>query len=124
LHSSEAKSLAENELGGFEFLVSIIIWYEILFEVNLISKKLHSKDMLIDVAIESVQGLISFFKNYRETGFSKALEAAKEIAIEMEVKPEFQTKRKIKRKRQFDEAADDTSTSSQSAEDRLFHTYC
>jgi hypothetical protein len=124
LHSSEAKSLAENELGGFEFLVSIIIWYEILFEVNLISKKLHSKDMLIDVAIESVHGLISFFKNYRETGFSKALEAAKEIAIEMEVKPEFQTKRKIKRKRQFDEAADDTSTSSQSAEDRLFHTYC
>jgi hypothetical protein len=31
LNASEAKSLAENELGGFEFLVSIIIWYEILF---------------------------------------------------------------------------------------------
>jgi riboflavin synthase alpha subunit len=87
----------------------------------LISKQLQSKDMLIDVAIESIQGLISFFKNYRETGFSKALEAAKEIAIEMEINPEFRTKRKIKRKRQFDEAADDASTSSQSSED-LFRT--
>mgnify|MGYP000874449329 FL=1 len=36
---SEAQSLAENELGGFDFLVSIIIWYEILFIVNLISKE-------------------------------------------------------------------------------------
>jgi hypothetical protein len=49
------------------------------------------------------------------------LEAAKEIAIEMEINPEFRTKRKIKRKRQFDEAADDASTSSQSSED-LFRT--
>src|SRR6266540_1830918 len=34
LTSSEAKSLAENELCGFDFLVSIIIWYEILSAVN------------------------------------------------------------------------------------------
>lgn len=27
---SEAKSLAENELGDFEFLVFIVIWFEIL----------------------------------------------------------------------------------------------
>jgi hypothetical protein len=57
---SEAKSLAENELGSFEFLVSIIIWYEILSGVNLISKQLQSKDMLIDIAIEYVQGLVFF----------------------------------------------------------------
>uniref|UniRef100_J3MBM8 HAT C-terminal dimerisation domain-containing protein n=1 Tax=Oryza brachyantha TaxID=4533 RepID=J3MBM8_ORYBR len=89
--------------------------------VNLISKQLQSKDMPIDVAIESVQGLISFFKNYRETGFAQAQEAAKEIAIEMEINPEFRTKRKIKRKWKFDEATDDASSSSQSAED-LFRT--
>ncbi|XP_066342139.1 uncharacterized protein [Miscanthus floridulus] len=68
--------------------------------------------MLIGIAIESVQGLISFFKKYRETGFSKALEAAKEIALEMDIHPEFRKRRKIKRKRQFDDA----STESQSAE--------
>jgi hypothetical protein len=114
---SEAKSLAENELGRFEFLVSIIIWYEILSVVNLISKQLQSKDMLIDIAIESVQGLVSFFKKYRETGFSKALEAAKEIAMEMSINPEFTPKRKIKRKRHFDEVVDESADVSQSEEE-------
>jgi hypothetical protein len=116
LTSSEAKSLADNELGGFEFLVAIIIWYEILSAVNLVSKQLQAKDMLIDIAIEKVQGLISFFNKYRETGFSNALEAAKEIALEMDIAPEFRTKRKIKRKRQFDESNNDASIASQSAQ--------
>jgi hypothetical protein len=115
--SSVAKSLAENELGDFEFLVSIIIWYEILSSINLVSKELQSKDMLIDIAIESVQGLISFFTKYRETGFAKALEAAKEIAMEMNINPGFRTKRKITRKRQFDEGPADEPTDSHSAEE-------
>jgi hypothetical protein len=115
--SSVAKSLAENELGDFEFLVSIIIWYEILSSINLVSKELQSKDMLIDIAIESVQGLISFFTKYRETGFAKALEAAKEIAMEMNINPGFCTKRKITRKRQFDEGPADEPTDSHSAEE-------
>ena len=123
LTSSEAQSLAENELGGSEFLVSIIIWYDILSAVNLISKQLQSKDMLIDIAIESIRDLLSFFSKYRETGFSKALEAAKEIALEMDIHPEFRTKRKIKRKRQFDEGADDASIVSQSAEESFRVNY-
>jgi hypothetical protein len=36
--SSEAHSLANNELGDFEFMVSIIIWYEVLSTINLVSK--------------------------------------------------------------------------------------
>ena len=70
--SSEAKSLATNELGDFEFIVAIIIWYEVLSAVNLVSKQLQAKDMLIDIAIEKVRRLISFFKKYREIGFSNA----------------------------------------------------
>ncbi|WOG95350.1 hypothetical protein DCAR_0414665 [Daucus carota subsp. sativus] len=58
---SEAKSLATNELGDFEFLIVIIIWYDILSAVNIVSKFLQSKDMLIDVAIENIIGLIFFF---------------------------------------------------------------
>nr|XP_020183071.2 zinc finger MYM-type protein 1-like [Aegilops tauschii subsp. strangulata] len=121
--SSEAQSLAENDLCGFEFLVSIIIWYEILSAINFISKELQSKDMLIDIAIESVKGLISFFTKYRESGFSKALEDAKKIAMEMDIDPEFRTKRQIKRKRQFGEGADDPSIVSQSAEESFRVNY-
>jgi hypothetical protein len=123
LASSEAKSLAENELGEFDFLVSIIICYEILSKVDSISKELQSKDMLIDIAIESVHGLISFFTRYREDGFSKSLEDAKEIAAGMDIHPMFRTKRKIKRKRQFDECVDDPSIESQSAEESFRINY-
>ncbi|XP_073351679.1 uncharacterized protein [Aegilops tauschii subsp. strangulata] len=91
--------------------------------INLTSKELQSKDMLIDIAIESVKGLISFFTKYRESGFSKALEDAKKIAMEMDIDPEFRTKRQIKRKRQFDEGADDPSIVSQSAEESFRVNY-
>ncbi|KAJ1262638.1 hypothetical protein BS78_09G124200 [Paspalum vaginatum] len=111
--SSEAKSLATNELGGFEFIVAIIIWYEVLSAMNLVSKQLQAKDMLIDIAIEEMQGLISFFIKYRET----------EIAHEMDIQPAFRTKRTIKRKRQFDETPDDASIASQSAEDLIRVNY-
>lgn len=66
---SKAKYLATNEFGDFGFLMSIIIWFEILSAINVVSKLLQSKDMIIDVAIEKITGLILFFKEYRETGF-------------------------------------------------------
>ncbi|PNT60887.1 hypothetical protein BRADI_5g07655v3, partial [Brachypodium distachyon] len=114
---SEALGLAKNELGEYEFIVAILIWYEVLFAVNLVSKNLQAKDMLIHVAIEKVQGLISFFKGYRETGFLEALETAKGIVIEMDTEITFRKRREIKRKRQFDENPDDTNAATQSAEE-------
>ena len=55
---SEANSLAKYEFGDFEFLLSLTIWYEVLFAVNSASKILQSKDMHIDVAIVSLKVLI------------------------------------------------------------------
>ncbi|KAK1399192.1 TTF-type domain-containing protein [Heracleum sosnowskyi] len=102
---SEAKSLATNELGDFEFLIGIIIWYEILCAINTVSKILQPKDMLIDVAIKKIEGLISFFENYRETGFNDAVNSAKKLAIEMDIDPSFPQRREIRRKKHFDENA-------------------
>ena len=105
---SEAKSLATNELGDFEFLMSIVIWYEVLTIVNMVSKQLQSKDMIIDIAITQVKGILSYFEKYRDTGFSEALVKAKEIAVEMNVDPVFPHRREIRRKKHFDESVDDT----------------
>ena len=91
--------MANNELGEYEFIVAIVIWYEVLFAVNLVSKNLQAKDMLIDVAIEKVKGLISFFEGYRETGLLEALETTKGIALEMDIGTTFRERREIKRKR-------------------------
>ncbi|CAN1168171.1 Zinc finger MYM-type protein 1 [Linum perenne] len=106
---SEAKSLAQNELGDFEFIVSLVIWYDVLYATNLVSKHLQSKDMLIDDAIIKIEGLISFFKRYRENGFQNALEEAKGISTKMDVDPVFSQRREIRRKRHFDEVPDNVS---------------
>ncbi|XP_021761137.1 zinc finger MYM-type protein 1-like [Chenopodium quinoa] len=114
---SEAKSLANNELGDFEFLIAIVIWYEILFAINLVSKLLQSKDMLIDVAIKKIRGLTSFFEGYRETGFYDALSKANDIAIEMDIDLIFPQKREIKRKKYFDENPSTSSNAPLSLEE-------
>ncbi|XP_057770617.1 uncharacterized protein LOC130990394 [Salvia miltiorrhiza] len=80
------------------------IWHNILNKTNLISKKLQSKDMQIDVAIVILKGLISYFEKYREDGFQSALTLAKELASKMEIDPIFPPKRMIRRKKQFDES--------------------
>ncbi|XP_042753619.2 uncharacterized protein LOC111912529 [Lactuca sativa] len=104
--TSEAKSLAKNELGNFEFILALVIWYEMLNTVNLISKQLQSKDMLID--------------EYRENGFLNALQTAKDIALEMGIDPIFPKKREPKIKKHFDEISNDTSYSfSQSAQEKF-----
>ncbi|XP_022019552.1 zinc finger MYM-type protein 1-like [Helianthus annuus] len=100
---SEAKSLEKHEVGDYEFLVQIVIWYEILSNVNVVSKRLQSKDVVLDVAIDEVDKLIKYFKNYREVGFSRAIDEAIEIANELGVDAEFPQKRVIRRKKQFDE---------------------
>ncbi|KAM0970378.1 hypothetical protein ACFX2A_018750 [Malus domestica] len=78
------------------------IWYKILAAVNEVSKDLQSKDMLIDVAIEQVQGLIAYFEKYRETGFAEAMTNAKKLALEMEIDSMFPEKRQVRRKIHFD----------------------
>jgi hypothetical protein len=86
--------------------LSLTIWYEVLFAINLASKILQSKDMHIDVAINQLKTLINFFKNYRETRFVTAMSSAIEIAKELEIEPIFQEKRVIRRKIHFDENVD------------------
>lgn len=44
---NEAKSLATNEFGDFEFLMAIIIWFEILVAINSVSKLLQEKICLL-----------------------------------------------------------------------------
>ena len=89
---SEVECLATYELENLEFLVGMTIWYEILFVANSIKKHFQSKDMSVDVAMEKLKGLISFFEKYREDGFENAIISAKEISFEMDIKPKFREK--------------------------------
>jgi hypothetical protein len=79
--------------------------------------------MLIDIAIEKVKGLLSFFSKYRESGFTNALESAKEIALKMGIEPTFPTRSNIKRKRHFDETPEDACIAAQSVEESIRINY-
>ena len=88
------------------------IWYDILFTVNFISKNLQSKHMHIDSAINQLKGLISYFKEYRENGFTSTMNSFKKIASKMEIESIFREKRIIHRKKQFDENVHNETTHS------------
>lgn len=99
----DAESLVNGERFSFGFVLSLVIWYEVLYRINLVSKKLQSKDMLLDVAIRNLEGLVNFFEKYKENGFDAAISEAKDIAYTIDVEPKFSIKRISYRKRQFDE---------------------
>ncbi|KAG2624694.1 hypothetical protein PVAP13_3KG362716 [Panicum virgatum] len=86
---SDAKNLF-NVLGTFEFILGMVIWHDILFTVNSVSKKLKSPSMCIGATLQHIEGTVNFFENYRNEGFASSL-------------PSFPIKRRASRKKQYDE---------------------
>ncbi|XP_050160389.1 uncharacterized protein LOC126633900 [Malus sylvestris] len=91
-------------------------------QINMVSKKLQSEDMRLHVAVKALEALVIFFENYRETGFASAMRDAKEIALDSEIEPVFQTKRHRPRKRHHDEV-DGNEREQQSAEESFRTDY-
>ncbi|KAJ9563225.1 hypothetical protein OSB04_008385 [Centaurea solstitialis] len=118
----DAESLVNGELSSFEFIVSLVIWHEILYKINLVSKRLQSKDMLLDVVVHNLESLVCYFEKYRETGLTSAIVEAKEIANEIGIEPEFPIKRTCFRKKQFDEIPN-TERDQQSAQESFRTDY-
>ncbi|KAG2716452.1 hypothetical protein I3760_03G126600 [Carya illinoinensis] len=75
---SEANCLVAYKIENFEFILGMTIY-----------KSMQSKDMYIDVAIDQLKCLISYFQDYRENEFKSAMISLKEIAINMEIEPLF-----------------------------------
>ncbi|XP_047331616.1 uncharacterized protein LOC124935214 [Impatiens glandulifera] len=114
---SESESLA-SMIESFEFILGMAIWYEILFAINMVSKKMQSSSMCIDSAINQLESLIAFFEKFRIDGFVSSLIIVNDIACEMDIDPVFSTKRvkKIPRK-YFD---DNTSNVEQQSPEESF----
>ena len=122
----DAKSKSEGEsftssLESFEFLLSMVIWYEILFAINMVSKKFQSKSMCIDTTTKELEGVMLFFEKYRNEGFESSMNIAKSLAFDMNIEPILPTKRCVFRKKQFDENNHDEEI--QSAEESFRVNY-
>ena len=66
---AEAKSLCNNTLEDFEFLISLCIWYKILDKINWVSQVLQKEEINIENAIIKIKKLILFFEELREDSF-------------------------------------------------------
>ncbi|KAJ1267582.1 hypothetical protein BS78_07G067300 [Paspalum vaginatum] len=99
---SDAKNFFE-VMGTFEFILGMVIWYDILFAVNKVSKKLQSPSMCIDSTLKNIEDTVRFFESYMNEEFASSLIIAKEIASKLGVELSFPVKRRATRKKQYDE---------------------
>ncbi|XP_026475844.1 uncharacterized protein LOC113381071 [Ctenocephalides felis] len=119
----EATTLAE-QLKDFCFTVSLVVWYDILRQINLVSKSVQSTDMDLGKCTQMLKKCCNFLEDYRNTGFKSAILTAKELAEELEIEPEFRATTRICRiKRQAGEIArDDPITSPEKKFSTVFWT--
>lgn len=98
---SEAQSLLK-EIKSYQFILSTVIWYELLVEVNRVSKFLQQRSMQMDVAISLLETLFNRLLTFRTTGYDESVRIAKDIAAKNDIEPYFSKKRVAVIKRQFD----------------------
>ena len=99
--ASETKSLIA-DLSKWSFLLSLFIWYDILFQVNKASKILQSYGVSLHTMETEIQATEKFLQNYRTTGYDSAATSAVEIAQELDIDPSFSPSRSGKKRRLFD----------------------
>jgi hypothetical protein len=105
----------------FEFLVSVIIWYDLPAKVNFASKIMQSKTMHIDMARSHLKEVVLFFEEYRNSGMSNAVSKAKEMALELDIEPEFLSSYQGKKRKLFEYEGEDAPTTT--AEDNFRINY-
>ena len=62
-------------------MIGLVIGHDVLFSINKVSKKLQSKIVSIDDTLKHIKGVISYFKKYRDEGFTSSMNTAKKHCI-------------------------------------------
>lgn len=86
--------LADN-LCEFEFIISLIVWYDLLFQINIANKAM--KGITIDVITATTidTGCLNYITSYRDSGCISAVSFAKSIAETLNVETSFKPKRQF-----------------------------
>ncbi|XP_065681552.1 zinc finger MYM-type protein 1-like [Hydra vulgaris] len=100
----KARGLAKN-IKNYKFKCGVILWHDILFEINSVSKLLQSVTINISDCVRMLSETIKKVKSYRQSGYIQMKIAAKEIAENLECSTEFPDDTEVRprrKKRQFD----------------------
>ncbi|XP_022178815.1 zinc finger MYM-type protein 1-like [Myzus persicae] len=117
---SESLSLANYEFS-YDFILSVVIWYELLSAINKVSKSLQSEAMELSNAVQLLSGLKDFFNNFREKGFELSKKTAQQLCEDIGTQPIFKQSRVLKKSKQFDYECNDTRTVSN--EQKFYQDY-
>ncbi|XP_065650601.1 uncharacterized protein LOC136078736 [Hydra vulgaris] len=98
-------------ISDWAFILSIVIWYDILFQVNKTSKIIQSFGTSLDFMENEIRATEAFSEKYRENGFSSAEATARKIAEELNIPRIFPTICTSRKKKMFDYKGDDESSS-------------
>ncbi|CAF1185961.1 unnamed protein product, partial [Didymodactylos carnosus] len=105
-----AESIASKTLDNFEFICGLIIWHEVLTEINCTSKLLQSQSMDVKSAATALKRTTEFLVSRNcEDSFEKYISQAKVLAIDADLTDDFSPEpenRIRKRKKFFDEEPD------------------
>ncbi|KAL4101041.1 hypothetical protein QTP88_021062 [Uroleucon formosanum] len=108
MFKSESQSLLKS-ISCYEFILSTVIWYDILLKTNIVSKSLQGIETDISLSENLLKGLMDFFEEYRENGLEKAKLEANILAKSAEVPQIFKLSRLRKKARMFNYESEDNS---------------
>ncbi|XP_065665525.1 zinc finger MYM-type protein 1-like [Hydra vulgaris] len=105
---SEANGLA-NEISSYQFILSLTIWHDLLFEINKVSKVMQNPSADISIMIKLVETTKIFLESFRsDESFEAIIKKSEEIAIKLGTEPVFPQVRLSRKRRFFEYEGNDT----------------
>ena len=74
-----------NVISSWKFLLAIVMWHDILFQVNKTSKLMQTCGISSDVIKSEIHTMQSFLQDYRQNGYNTAMVSGREIAEDVGV---------------------------------------
>lgn len=86
---AEGNGITRN-IHNFKFLCGLVLWHDILFEINVVNKRLQGVDLDISGAMEQLDKAKSYLQSYwSDEGFQNVLKSAQKLAEELHTEAIF-----------------------------------
>ena len=97
---STAESL-HGELKTWSFLLCTMAWYNVLYQINHVSKLLQSPNVSMETLRSETEGVKDYLEDFRENGIASCQTDATDIAENLDMEMTLPEKRQRKRKDSF-----------------------
>ena len=83
-HRQEADCLSQR-LSNFQLIVSLVVWYDLLFQINIMSKSMQDPAIALAASCSLIKSYAAFISECEGTGYAQAILTAEEIARGMAI---------------------------------------